>query len=488
MSNSGLMNKTAGGVFWTFLELTGRRSIGIIVTILLARFLLPSDYGLIAMISVFFAIANALMDAGFRQALIRKKDATPIDYSTMFYTNIALGLFAYMLLSLSAPLIAVFYNEPRLVLLLRVVGLVVIIHSLQFVQIVDLTRKLDFKTQFKVVLPAGIISGIAAVLMAMKGLGVWSLVAQMILSPLIITVSLWYMNDWKPSWEFSINSFKELFDFGFKLFLSGLLDIFFRNLYVIVIGKLFSPAITGYYFFSTKVRDIILQQFCGSIQKVTYPALSTIQNEDIRLKAAYRKVIQAMTYIIFPAMIFLMVLAKPLFLLFLKEKWLPAVLYLQLLCLAGLIYPLHVVNLNLLQVKGRSDLFLYLEILKKIMITVVIFISSKFGIKGILIGQIFTSIVAYIPNSYFTARLIDYSIIEQLKDVFPALVAACLAGGVMLYSERILMITGIPFLALILQVCIGSLSYLILAMFMKIDIQNTLWGICKDRLIKMSTR
>ncbi len=488
MSNSGLMNKTAGGIFWSFLELSGRRGIGILVTILLARFLLPSDYGLIAMISVFFAIANALMDAGFRQALIRKKDATTADYSTMFYTNIALGIVAYCLLFLSAPLIANFYQEIRLVVLLRVVGFVVIINSLQFVQVVDLTRKLDFKTQFKVVLPAGIISGLVAVLMAIKGFGVWSLVAQMILSPLIITVSLWCINDWRPAWVFSINSFKELFDFGFKLFLSGVLDIFFRNLYVIVIGKLFSPAITGYYFFSTKVRDLILQQFCGSIQKVTYPALSTIQDENIRLKGAYRKVIQAMTYIIFPAMIFLIVLAKPLFLLLLKDKWIPAVPYLQLLCIAGLVYPLHVVNLNLLKVKGRSDLFLYLEILKKIMISVVILVSSRFGIKGILIGQIVTSFVAYIPNSYFTAKLIDYSVMEQIKDISPVFLAASLAGVVMFYSERILMIIKIPLLIVIFQVLIGSSLYLVLAVFMKIEIQQTLWGICKDRFVNISPR
>ena len=479
---TSLGSKTATGVFWNFFEMMGRQGIGILVTLFLARFLAPRDFGLVAMLSVFFAIANALMDVGFRQALIRKKDVTSADYSTMFFTNLGLGFVAYCLLFISAPFIAVFYNEPRLVVLARAVGVVVIINSFQLVQVVDLTRRMDFKTQFKVTIPAGVISGIAAITMAYKGFGVWSLATQMILSPLLITVSLWRVNSWRPTREFSTGSFRGLFGFGSKLFLSGLLDIVFRNIYVVVIAKLFTASITGYYFFATKVRDAILHQLSGSIQKVTYPALSSIQDDGERLKKGYRQVVQATTYIIFPAMVFLGVLARPLFEVFLQPKWFPGIPYLQILCISGLVYPMHLVNLNMLQVKGRSDLFLYLEILKKILIVFVLIISVRFGIWGLLWGQVFTSFVAYLPNSYFSAKLIGYGPFEQLKDVLPALFGSVLAGGVIFFLGRLGADLPLALVLLILQTLAGAIVYLVAGMVMKLKIQSLLWGVLKDRI------
>ncbi len=473
-----LFHKTANGVFWNFFELTGRRGIGIFVTLLLAHFLAPADFGLVAMVTVFFQIANALMDSGFRQALIRKKDAKTKDYSTMFVTNIALGIVAYVLLFISAPTIARFYEEPRLILLVRIIGIVVIFNTLQFVQIVSLSRQLDFKTQFKATVPAGVISGLVAIVMAMNGFGVWALATQMILSPLFITIFLWWMNPWKPEWSFSFECFKELSGFGSKLFLSSMLDIIFRNIYVVVIAKLFTSSITGYYFFATKIRDIILQQLSSSIQKVTYPALSSIQDDDLRLKAGYRKVIQATTYLISPAMIFLAVLAQPLFSIFLKPRWLPGVPYLQLLCVAGLMFPLHVVNLNILQVKGRSDLFLYLEVFKKLLIVIVLFISVRFGIWGLLAGQIATSFLAYLPNSYFAMRLIGYPPREQIKDVLPALFSALSAGAVMVFIDKVFASGESSIMFLILQISAGGVIYLVAANILKIESQTLLWKIC----------
>lgn len=481
MQKQTLGQKTATGVFWNFLELTGRQGINVLVTLLLARFLTPGDFGLVAMLSVFFAIANALMDAGFRQALIRKKDATPVDYSTMFYTNLALGLLSYGLLFISSPSIASFYKEPRLILLTRIVGVVVLINSFQFVQIVDLTRRLDFKTQFKVTVPAGVISGIVAVVMATKGFGVWSLVAQMLISPLLITISLWTINSWRPSLAFSLTSFREMFSFGSKLFLSGVLDIVFRNVYVIVIGKLFAATVAGWYFFTTKVIEIVVGQLSGSIQKATYPALASIQDDDARLKNAYRKVIKATVYVVFPTMTFLAALAEPLFRLLLNPRWLPAVPYLQLLCVSALVYPLHVVNLNILQVKGRSDLFLYLEILKKAIIVVVILISVRFGIYGLLLGQIATSFFAYIPNSYFSARLINYPAKEQLMDVLPTLGIALLSGAVM-FLIGLLPDSNASLLIFFSQVIVGGVSYILLSLVIKLEAQMQLWGLCKSRL------
>jgi O-antigen/teichoic acid export membrane protein len=436
------------------------------------------------MVSVFFAIANNLMNAGFQQALIRKKDASMEDYSTMFYTNIALGFLAYILLFISAPMIAVFYGQMRLVLILRIVGLVVIVNSFQIIQIVDLTRHIDFKTQFKVTVPSGVISGAVAVFMAMNGMGVWSLVAQMTLSPVIITLSLWKLNGWRPSKVFSVESFRELFGFGSKLFLSGMLDILFRNLYVMVIARFFSASVTGYYFFATKVRDILLEQFAGSIQKVTYPVLASIQDDPVRLKSGYRKVIKAIVYLIFPCMMFLAVLAEPLFTVLLNPKWLPAVPYLQLLCMAGLIYPLHVVNLNILQVKGRSDLFLYLEIIKKIMITVVVFFSLQYGVVALLLGQIVTSVLAYVPNSYFSARLIGYPMREQLRDVLPVLCLAGLSSGGMLTVRWLLFEGNMEVLSLIVQCSVGVILYLFMAWCFKVEIQAMLFSMLRFKISK----
>lgn len=488
ITTQNLQTQTASGVFWTFLEQLGRRGIGILVTIFLARFLTPDDYGLIAMVSVFFAFANALMDVGFRQALIRKQNATQIDYATMFYSNLVLGFLAYGLLFFFAPTIASFYKEPRLVLLVRIVGVVVLINALQFVQVVDLTRKLDFKTQFKVTMPAGIISGLSAVLLAMGGAGVWSLVAQMILSPLIITFSLWMISTWRPTFEFSISSFRELFGFGSKLFLSGVLDILFRNIYVIVIAKLFDATLTGYYFFATKVRDIILEQFSSSIQRVTFPALASVQNDDLRLKNGFRKVIQATTYLIFPAMIFLAVMARPLFELLLNPKWLPAVLYLQLLCMEGFMYPLHVVNLNILQVKGRSDLFLYLEVVKKIMIACVLLVSSRYGIVAILIGQIFFSVLAYIPNSYFSARLIGYTAKEQFKDIYPQILAAFFGGLVALLVGGFFVFLKSPLILLIIQMFMACIVFFLASKNMNILIQETIIELIRGKIFTLCYR
>ncbi|MBP1910301.1 lipopolysaccharide biosynthesis protein [Methanolobus bombayensis] len=416
-----LAQKTTTGILWNFAEQLSKRGIGIVVTLLLARFLAPDDYGLVAMMAVFLAIADSIMDLGFNQALIRKKEATDSDFSTAFYTNLALGGLSYLLLFISAPFIAMFYEEPRLVILVRVVGIVILINSFQIVQSAILSRNLNFKAQLKAAVPATFISGLFAVIMAYIGFGVWSLVAQMIISSLVLTVFLWSMNIWRPTFVFSKEALAEMFGFGSKIFLSGLLDTIFRNIYLVVIAKIFTATIAGHYFFASKIRDLILNQLVNSIQTVTYPALATLQEDDIRLKAGYRKIIQVTTFCLFPIMAIVAALAEPFFTVFLNDQWLPAVPYLQLMCISGLMQPLHSINLNILKVKGRSDLFLYLEIVKKVFIVVVLSISIQFGVIGILVGNIITSILSYLPNSYYSGQLINYPAREQIRDFSPGL-------------------------------------------------------------------
>jgi O-antigen/teichoic acid export membrane protein len=423
--------KIAAGVIWNFAEQLWRRGIAVAITLLLAYFLAPEDFGLLAIVTVFVAIANTLMDSGFKEAIIRMPEPSNSDFSTAFYANIALGLTSYLLVYFSAPHIADFYREPRLVALIHVAGLSILANALQIVPSAILIRRLDFKAQFKVTVPATVISSVAAVTLAVLGFGVWALVIQMLLSAFLITVLLWRMRLWRPSGLFCMHSLRSMYGFGCKLFLSGLLEIAFSNMYVAIIAKLFAGTVVGLYFFAEKIRDMLVTQLVNSIQTVTYPALSAFQDDAGRLKSSYRNVISVTTFLVFPTMLFTAALAEPIFRTFLPERWWAGASYLQLMCIAGCLYPLHAINLNILKVKGRSDLFLYIEIIKKVMAAVILIVSIPFGIVGILLGQIISSILGYIPNSYFSSKLIDYPPLEQIADFLPSLVlSGVLALGV----------------------------------------------------------
>jgi O-antigen/teichoic acid export membrane protein len=481
-STNSLRHKTIAGIIWTSFQQFFKVGIQTINTLVLAWFLLPEDFGLVAMISVFFAIAGSLADFGFTEALIQKKEVSQTDYSTAFYINLVIGFIAYVLLFALAPYIASFYNEPRLVVLVRIVGLVVIINSFQIVQVADLTRKLNFKAIFRITLASAIFSSAVAISMAAMGFGVWSLVAQMLSSSFAITALHWILNNWRPSMDFSIESFNKMFGFSSKLLVSGLIDTVYQNIYVIIIGKLFLATLVGYYFFAQKIQMLVLNQLFNSVQRVTYPILSSMQDDSSNLKKFYQKVIQVMTYIIFPCLIALAVLAKPLFCLLLNEKWLPAVPYLQLLCIQGLLYPLHSINLNILKVKGRSDLFLYLELIKKLMVVIVIFISVRFGIFGILIGQIVSSVISYIPNSYFSVQLINYSIPEQLHDFVPALLLS-IAMGVLMYAAGLFLPLG-NFSYLLVIGFLGAFFYILTNHFLKMPAQLLIFQLLEEQYIK----
>lgn len=416
-----LAKKAVFGVLWNFGEQLGRRGIGMVVTLLLARFLSPADYGLLAMMSVFLAVASSLMDSGFKQSLIRTPGATQADFNTAFYANLTLGVIAYLLLFIAAPFIAEFYSEPRLVVLIRVAAIIVLINSFQVVQSAILSRALNFKLQLQATLPAGVTSGVVAVGLAYAGWGVWALVAQMLASSLVTTIILWRRQGWRPGVGCSFCSLRQMYSFGSKLFLSGVLDKVFVNLYVMVIAKLFAASVAGLYFFADRVKTLVITQLLTSIQTVTFPALATVQNDNARLKAGYQKVLAITSFLLFPAATLLAALAEPVFDLLLPDRWGPAVVYLQLMCMGAVLYPLHSINLNILKIKGRSDLFLYLEIVKKTLAASVLFMSYRYGVLGILIGQLISSIISYIPNCFFSVKLIGYSPSEQMADILPGL-------------------------------------------------------------------
>ncbi|MCH2556036.1 MAG: lipopolysaccharide biosynthesis protein [Alcanivorax sp.] len=404
-------------MIWNFLEQLARRGMGIIITIILAKLLTPEDFGLISMMAIFLALGQSLMDSGFTQALIRKKNAKEEDYNTAFYSNIGLGVVSYALLYICAPAISAFYNEPNLEILIRVSSIAILINSFQVVQIADLSRKLDFKTQLKATFPAVLLSGVIAVLLAKEGFGVWALVIQMLMAALFQTLFLWILNKWLPGLSFSFTSLKEMYSFGYKLFLSGALETVFKNIYVVIIAKVFSAHTAGLYFFAERMKELITGQIINSIQKVSYPALSKQQDDLVKLKSDYRKVIRVTVFAYFPSVAILAALAKPLYTLMLPEKWHHAHFYFQLLCIAALLLPLHSINLNILRVLGRSDLLLGLQIFKKALLALTLWIGIRFGILGVLWAQIINSVISYYPNKYYSEKLIDYTLMEQWRDI-----------------------------------------------------------------------
>ena len=452
-----LKNKTVKGTIWSTLERFSVQGIQFIVMIIMARILTPEDYGLVGMLAIFIAVSQSLIDSGFSQALIRKQDRSEIDNSTVFYFNIGVGIILYLILFICAPLIASFYNEPQLIPITRVIGLSLVFNSLAVVQRALLTVRLDFKTQAKATFVGAVLSGAIGITMAYTGFGVWAIVWQQISNLVTVTILLWVLSHWKPVWAYSWKSFKELFGFGSKLLASGLLDTIFRNLYLIVIGKFFRASDLGYYTRAHQFTDFASSNITGIFQRVTYPVLCTIQDDDVRLRDVYRRLLKTSAFIIFPLMMGLAAVAKPMVISFLTEKWLFSAVLIQILCFSQMWYPVHAINLNLLQVKGRSDLFLKLEIIKKIITVIILCITLPLGLIPMCVGMIFNSIIALIINTHYTGKLISLGFFRQMKDLLPTLLLS-LATGAIVYAT----VTYIPmesWLALSIGVIEGILLY-----------------------------
>ena len=431
MSDS-LKSKTVKGVVWSSIERFSTQGVQFLIMIIMARLLTPKDYGLIGMLAIFLAVAQSLIDSGFSQALIRKQDRTDVDNSTVFYFNIVVSSALYLILFIAAPFVADFYNQPELTSVMRVVCLGVILNSLAVVQRALLTVRIDFKTQAKASLSAAVISGCIGIVLAYCGFGVWSLVVQQLLNLSVNTLLLWIFSKWRPIAVFSWKSFHELFAFGSKMLASGLLDTLYRNIYPIVIGKLFSASSLGHYTRAQQFSEFPSSNVTGIIQRVTYPILCGIQDETERLEAAYRKFLKLSAFIIFPLMIGMSAVARPFIDIVLGTQWGFCGQLLQIICFAMMWYPIHAINLNLLQVKGRSDLFLRLEIIKKILGITVLCITAPFGLVVMCYGQIFNSIVALVINTYYTGKLINVGFIRQMKDLLPTLLLSLTMFGAIL--------------------------------------------------------
>jgi teichuronic acid exporter len=463
-----IRQRTISGLTWSFIDSFAGQGINFVVGIILARLLSPKEFGLIGMIVIFTAISQSFVDSGFSQALIRKSDCGQKDYSTAFYFNFAVGIFLYLILYILAGPISGFFMEPQLLLLIRVLGLNLIINGIGMVQRTILTKNIDFRLQTKISIISSIISGTIAIGMALHSWGVWSLVWRTMIQSLITVILLWVCSNWRPSFLFNTFSFRELFGFGSKLFVADLIDTTYRNIYYLVIGKYFSAAELGYYSRADEFKNIPSANLNNIIGRVSYPVLSSMQDDSKKLKTSYKKLTMSTMFISFALMLGMAAVAEPLVLVLVGAKWLPCVPYLQLLCFVGMLYPLHALNLNMLNVKGRSDLILKLELVKKPLFVPVIVIGVFYGIKIMIIGIILSSFIALLINSYWSGKMINYPLKEQMFDIAPSFAIACVMSIIVFLIGQWLTFT--PILSLCIQLSIGFIILVSIARIVRLAI------------------
>ncbi|WP_316820072.1 lipopolysaccharide biosynthesis protein [Pedobacter gandavensis] len=434
-----LQGKTIYGVFWSVGQELSSKFISFLITIILARILSPAEFGLIAMLSVFIAIGNSLLDGGLTSSLIRTTDISQKDCSTVFYFNIFGSILIYGFLFLAAPFISRFYEQPVLTNVVRVYGISLIINAFFGIQQTLLVKDMKFKTMTMIQIPSVIAGGIVGVILAKMGYGAWSLVWMSLVTSFISTVLHWYNSSWRPVLLFDRDSFKSHFNYGYKLTLSSLIDKFYQNIYTIIIGKFYAPAQLGFYSRADSISQLPIGIISSAVNKVTFPMFVNISHNNEQLVLVYRKVMLQVLFWMAPTLIALCVVAEPLFRLVLTDKWLPAVPYFQILCVAGITYPIHAYNLNILKVKGQTHLFLRLEMIKKVLCVIGILCVFPLGIYGLLYFQLVYSFLGLYINSIYTVRFINYSFWRQIGDIIPTFFISVLVGGSCYFLDKILL-------------------------------------------------
>ena len=477
MSDS-LKSKTVKGVMWSSIDRFTTKGISFVFSMLIARMLLPSDYGVIGMLAIFMAVAQCFIDSGFGTALVRKNDRTETDFCTVFYFNIAVACICYALLFLASPYIARFYNLPLLESVTKVWGLNLIISSFAGIQNAQLTIAINFKSRAKISVITTLFTGVVGLWLAYRGYGVWALVFQTLSSNILRTILLWAIVRWMPKLIFSWKSFKELFSFGSKLLASSLISTIYANLYTIVIGKVFSSKSLGLYSRADSLAQFPSSNLTGVLQSVTFPVLSTIQDDEARLSSAYCRLLNVSAFVIFPLMVGLSAVADPFIRLVLTDKWEGSIFLLQILCFDLMWYPIHAINLNLLQVKGRSDYFLKLEVIKKILGVAILCVTIPLGLVAMCYGRVFSSVVCLGINTYYTKKIIDYGFLDQMKVLLHILVHSLVMYGIVSVIVHIM-----P--TLWSQLLVGTLAgiayYIIGAYLMKFDEMNELLLLIKRK-------
>lgn len=455
-----LKDKTVKGVSWSFVEQILTRGVNFVIGIILARLLSPTDYGLVGMLGIFIAISQIFIDGGLTSALIRQKNASDEDYSTVYIINLSLSVLFYFLLFFSAPVIARYYEQSLLQPLMRVVALILVISSLSSVQGTLLTIKVDFKSKSIISILSAILSGAAGVVCAMKGLGAWALVAQSVTSALVVTILTLFFVRWLPHLLFSRESFKRLFSYSSKLLGASLISTVYNNVYPMIIGKKFSVGDVGLFSRANQFPNVVNETLIGTFNRVAFPVLSKIQDDDQRLIDVYDKYIQVFCFITFPLLMGLCGCSRPLVLLLLTEKWAGSIFLMQLLCISLLPNGITRINLNLLYVKGRSDLLLRMEIIKKIIMFAILFASMFFGLIAMCYAIILNGWIDLYFSSFYTKKILGYGLGKQLKSVFPYFVLSLI---VLVESLAFSHLIQNDLLSLLTSFIVGSLTYFFLS-------------------------
>ena len=471
-------NRTLVNFIWRFAERCGAQLVTFIVSIVLARILSPSDYGTIALVTVFTTILQVFIDSGLSTALIQKKDADDLDFSSVFYFNFIVCLILYIIMFVSAPCIADFYKDSNLISIIRVISLTLIISGVKGVQQSYVSRNMLFKRFFFSTLGGTIFSAVLGIIMAYAGFGVWAIVFQQLSNNAIDTLILWINVKWRPIKKFSWIRLKHLLSFGWKMLASSLLDTVYNNLRNMIIGKLYTSADLAFYNQGDKFPKLIVTNINTSIDSVLLPTMSNEQDNHVRVKDMTRRAIKISTYIMAPLMIGLAFCARPIVQLVLTDKWLPCVPYLQIFCVSYLFWPIHTANLNAIKAMGRSDLFLKIEIIKKFIGMILLIITMNISVMAMAYSLLISGLISQIINSWPNRYLLKYSYIDQIKDILPNIVIALIMGGFVYFISYL----NLPILvSLVVQILSGGIIYLILSILTKNDSFIYLINILKSR-------
>ena len=466
MESDSLKKKTIGGFFWRLAEAGGAQAVTFIVSIVLARLLDPSDYGAIALITVFTNILAVFINSGMGTALIQKKDADDLDYSSLFYFNMAMCLFLYGVMFLCAPLIAEFYEMPELTAFTRVISLTFIISGVKGIQHAYVSKHMMFKKFFFATLGGTIFSAVLGIFLAYKGFGTWALIAQQLSNAIIDTIVLWITVKWRPKWMFSFKRLKALFSYGWKMLLSALLDKGYEQLRSLIIGKVYSSADLAFYQKANNFPSIIINNVNTSIDSVLLPSMSSVQDSKETVKGMTRRAMKTSTYVMAPFLMGLAACGQSLISILMTDKWLPSYPFMVIFCITYMFYPVHTANLNAIKAMGRSDIFLKLEIIKKIVGIIAILVTFKISVMAMAYSLLVVSVLSQIINSWPNKKLMNYSYLEQLKDILPGILLAAFMG-VCVYCVNFLHLSN--WLTLLIQVPLGAVIYIGLSALLKLE-------------------
>lgn len=466
-TEGNLKEKTVSGMMWGAVGKMGTLTINFLSNLVLARLLMPEDFDCIGMLAIFLAVSNIFIQGGLGTALIQKKNPTKLDYSTVFYWNLVFAVVFYVILFAIAPAVARFYGLPILQPMLRVQSSVLIIQSFAIVQITQLQKRMDFRALAIRNMAAALAGTLIAIPMAFHGYGAWSLVASAILAAIVNVLLLWKMSDWRPSLEFSFASLKQLFSFGGLMLLSSLAETLYTNLQGLIIGKRFPAGNLGYYMQAKKLEEVPVTGLSSIVNDVTFPAFAKLQDDPDRLLEGMRKSTKALSFVNFPMMILLMIIALPLITLLYGAKWETSAPYFQILCISGLIYTINTLNTNVIKALGKGKIYFAVQIIKRTIGIALIFFGMRYGIYGLLWAVASVSYISFIINALVSKKLINYGIFRQLWDVFPCLLAAATAGVLAYILGRVLPLN--MYVVMLIQIVVYAVLYLLLAKLLKIE-------------------